>query len=42
MKTYLSPQTTSLDIRLMSLLMVSNNAGLQYDNNNGIDPEFSF
>ena len=41
MKTYLSPQTTSLDIRLMSVLMVSNNAGLNYDNG-GIDPEFSF
>lgn len=38
MKKYLSPQTTSVDIELMSVLMVSNNAGLQYDNTSGIDP----
>ena len=41
MKTYLSPQTISVDIELMSVLMVSNNAGLHYDNN-GIDPEQAF
>ena len=41
MKTYLSPQTTSLDIRLMSLLMVSNNAGLEYDNG-GTSPSVAF
>ena len=41
MKAYLSPKTNSVDIELMSVLMVSNNAGLNYDNG-GVDPEFSF
>lgn len=42
MKAYLSPKTSSVDIECISVLMVSNNAGLQYDNNNGIDPDQAF
>jgi len=41
MKKYFSPQTISVDIELMSVLMVSNNAGLQYDDS-GIDPGVTF
>lgn len=32
MKAYLSPKTSSVDIECISVLMVSNNAGLKYDN----------
>ena len=41
MKTYISPQTFILDIELMSVLMVSNNAGLEYDPD-GQDPTDAF
>lgn len=41
MKKYQSPQTICVDIALMSVLMVSNNAGLEYDDT-GIDPGVAF
>ncbi len=41
MKKYQSPQTICVDIALMSVLMVSNNAGLIYDNG-GTNPGVAF
>jgi len=42
MKNYISPQTTSVSIAMMAVLMLSNNAGIHYEENNGLDPEQAF
>ena len=41
MKYYISPQTTCVNIGHVAVLMVSNNAGLNYSED-GVDPNNAF